>query len=229
MADKTIIFHTLSNRNFRNYTHNLINKHQLLRYSFIITLSPEYILRYNSPQIISKFLCIQNFIKTFASNHRIIFIPSPSQTQMENHSFCKNFSSANPPREIKWRVETKRSADFRSSCSLFRPPRDISRKRSIRATIPSSSSASPLSPPPQRWKNSGWTARSKEEKMRSRIITRSHITDEQRSGPRNAISRFEYKRATDSLGWEDIDHRWIIDEEDDNERHTYPSIFNFDL
>lgn len=228
MADKTIIFHTLSNRNFRNYTHNLINKHQLLRYSFIITLSPEYILRYNSPQIISKFLCIQNFIKTFASNHRIIFIPSPSQTQMENHSFCKNFSSANPPREIKWRVETKRSADFRSSCSLFHP-------ETFRESDPSARQFPPPLPlphsllPPQRRKNSGWTARSKEEKMRSRIITRSHITDEQRSGPRNAISRFEYKRATDSLGWEDIDHRWIIDEEDDNERHTYPSIFNFDL
>lgn len=67
--------------------------------------------------------------------------------------------------------------------------------------------------------------------MRSRIITRSHITDEQRSGPRNAISRFEYKRATDSLEREDIDHesRGIIDEEDDNERHTYLSIFKFPL
>lgn len=108
MADKTrYLYHIpyIIQQKLRNYTHNLINKHQLLRYSFIITLSSEYITRCNSPQIISKFLCIQNFIKTFASNHRIIFIPSPSQTQMENHSFCKNFSSVNPPREIKWRVK----------------------------------------------------------------------------------------------------------------------------
>lgn len=154
----------------------------------------------------------------------ILFIPSASQTTNEK-SFsspsCKNFTckSAARSRRNKIARETKRSADFRSS---YRPPRDVSRKRSIRATIPSSS-ASPL---PQRLKNSGWTARSKEEKMRSRIITRSHITDEQRSGPRNAISGFEYKRATDSLEWEDIDHesRWIIDEED-NERYTYPLPF----
>lgn len=99
----------------------------------------------------------------------------------------ENFPCKNPPlvRGIIARETERRSADFRSSSSSFSPtPRRFE-------SDPSARQFPPL--PPSFSNAQGIRADLRKKKMRSRIITRSHITGEQRSGPHNAISGFEYK------------------------------------